>query len=1124
VTSSPADPLVVAGLEDPDDPVAATAALAAARRPYLVGVRHHSAVLARVLPALLEAYGPELVLIELPMEFEPWLPWLGHPDARAPLALGGASSAEEGPLAFFPYADFSPELVAIRWALRAGVAVAPCDLPLADARWRRDGPESQPSIVDALRARIAGDDVWDRLVETGAVGAGPEAVRRAALAVGWAMRHSTARVSGTDLAREAWMRGRIRAAGDAKVAAVVGAFHAPALVDHHASTLDSSPAGTGVVTSLVPYPFELLDERSGYPAGIRDPQWHQELLDCATVADVEALAGSFAVRIAAALREGRHPAGPAEAAEVARVAVDLARLRGLGAPGRGEVVEAVQTVLAHGEVLGRGRAVAGAMERVLVGNLRGRLAPGTPESGIVASVRKLIADLRLPGPGERGVVLRLDPLRSPLDRRREVTLQRLDAAGIRYAAPQETSGAGGADTLTTVWFAQWTLTTDGTLAAAGTRGVTLRQAAQGRLSWQRGRQVASGGPTPEQAITGLAAAVHSGLTELTRQRLDDVRAAVAGGGTLPDIIDALGLLDRVAAGHVPGTPEPPADVAELVDQLDAAAVRELAGLAGSDSLDDARALLAVAHRADRGGRTLRLHEALGDLAKDGSPTMQGAAGAVGVLLGLEPAEAFGQRLASWVDSGGDELRPRLAGSLVAAGALLAAGGPALVPLQRRIEEYTDAVFTERLPGLRGGFDALSPAARDRMRADLEERLGVLAAREGPDVLEGWLRHDAAGGDAVQGLGLADARLTPRHRWRVLLGRRDDESPAGLARQARALDELYGTGRGEGSRTIDAEGPGGGGRERGTATVRQWRDELTELFGAQVCEQVLGEAARRGNPDALLAMDAAAMRPSVELLHTVLSLAGGLPEASLARLRPLVSRLVAELTARLAARLRPALTGLTTARPTRRRTGTIDLAATIRANLRTARREPDGRVLVLPERLRYREKARRSTDWRLILVTDVSGSMEASTVWAALTSAVLSGLPAVSTHFLAFAEQVIDLSDRAHDPLALLLEVRVGGGTHIAQALRHARTLVTVPTRTMVVLVSDFEEGYPLRGLLDEVRALAESGCRLLGCASLDDDARPRYAVGAAQQLVAAGMPVAALSPLAFARWVADQVR
>jgi len=82
----------------------------------------------------------------------------------------------------------------------------------------------------------------------------------------------------------------------------------------------------------------------------------------------------------------------------------------------------------------------------------------------------------------------------------------------------------------------------------------------------------------------------------------------------------------------------------------------------------------------------------------------------------------------------------------------------------------------------------------------------------------------------------------------------------------------------------------------------------------------------------------------------------------------------------------------------------------------------------------------------------------------------------------FSTEIVDLTDRVDDPLGLLLEVKVGGGTHIAAGLRHARSLVTVPTRTLVVVVSDFEEGYPLSGLLGEARALIESGVTVLGCA------------------------------------------
>ncbi|KPI10966.1 VWA containing CoxE family protein, partial [Actinobacteria bacterium OV450] len=371
---------------------------------------------------------------------------------------------------------------------------------------------------------------------------------------------------------------------------------------------------------------------------------------------------------------------------------------------------------------------------------------------------------------------------------------------------------------------------------------------------------------------------------------------------------------------------------------------------------------------------------------------------------------------------------------------------------------------------------------------------------------------------------ADRRLAPADRWRLLLGRERDRLPAGARRYAHALDELYGSGRGEGSADLEGGWGNGGGQEPSFPSAREWSQELEALFGADVREEVLADAADAGRSDVLSQLDPAAVRPSVELLSSVLSLAGGMPEAQLARLRPLVRRLVDELAKELATRLRPALSGLATPRPTHRPGGRLDLARTLRANLAHTRRLDDGRVVVVPERPVFATRASREADWRLILVVDVSGSMEASVIWSALTAAVLGGVPTLSTHFLAFSTQVVDLTDRVEDPLSLLLEVRVGGGTHIAAGLAHARSLITVPSRTLVVVVSDFEEGAPIGGLLGEVRALAASGAHLMGCAALDDAGAPRYSVPVARQLVAAGMPVAALSPLALARWVGDRLR
>ncbi|MFD4747186.1 DUF5682 family protein [Streptomyces rubiginosohelvolus] len=1247
---------------------AAVEALAAAGpgAPFLIGVRHHAPSLAAALPALLDAADPDVLLVELPAEFQPWLGWLAHEETEAPVALaavpaagpGAVPAGERGP-AFYPFADFSPELVALRWAARNGVPAVACDLPLADRAWAegRDGaptpvpgaasapvPGEGHGLSAALRSRLTGregDDLWDRLVEAQAPGSTPEALRRAALLTGWALRHEAeARggVHGTDLVREACMRGHVAEAlaNGRRPAVVVGAFHTPALLrsatgaDGTACTAvaaaeeagspgpSSGPepsagghadgvAGAAACTvSLIPYTYPLLDSRSGYPAGIRDPEWQHTVLEAAgdPAAVHEALVGT-AVRLCAALREQGHPYGPADGREIVRVAGDLARLRDLPAPGRGELLEAVQTVLGRGETYGTGRAVAQALERVLVGARTGRPAPAAPRSGLSPAVEAETAALALPGPQDAHEKaprdLRLDPARSALDRRRELLLRRLTVCGIPYAQEQEVTGAAGGEGLTTRWRVRWTPATAAMLTAAGARGVTPAQAAEGVLRQRHAAERAEGGPTAAQVVRGLAEAAACGLPAPADERLTELAAVLPTSGTLPELLAGLDLLDRIDAGHLPGLTEPdgPAEAPDTADTtraartahaaelLTAAAVRQVEGLTGSEKPEDARALLELAQRADRLGG-IRLTDALARLAADGAPLIAAAAGAVRVLTGHEEAEAFGERVASWVDGAVDNtsratLTARLSGVLTVAGPLLTVGAGALDPLLDRVVELDDSAFLARLPALRGGFDTLSPAARDRLLGTVEERLGErvddldaddpaelarrtaadLAARElltglglpvPPSPHDGRVPppsdHSAAAPATVPLTGVTPAgapraevtpatapateaapaqaparTLAPADRWRLVLGRSSDRLPSGAARLATALDELYGAGHGEGSRggLPGRDGSGaGGGREPSFPGVREWSEELAALFGPGVREEVLAAAAVTGRQDVLAELDPAAATPSVELLRTILQYAGGLPEARLAALRPLVRHLVEELTRQLATRLRPALTGAMTARPTRRPGGRLDLPRTLHANLATARRTADGTIQVIPEKPVFRSRARRSADWRLILVTDVSGSMEASTIWSALTASVLAGVPTLSTHFLAFSTEVVDLTGHVRDPLSLLLEVSVGGGTHIAAGLRHARGLIEVPSRTLVVVISDFEEGGPLAGLLAEVRALVNTGCHVLGCASLDDAGRPRYSMGVAGQLVAAGMPVAALSPLELARWIGEK--
>src|SRR5579884_455883 len=117
-------------IEAPEAVPQALEQLAECRRPFLIGIRHHSPMLAHAVPALLEAAQPELILLEMAEELQPWVAWLGSSELVAPVAVAAARRDGRG-LLFYPLADFSPELAAIRWAAAHDVPVQAFDLPLA---------------------------------------------------------------------------------------------------------------------------------------------------------------------------------------------------------------------------------------------------------------------------------------------------------------------------------------------------------------------------------------------------------------------------------------------------------------------------------------------------------------------------------------------------------------------------------------------------------------------------------------------------------------------------------------------------------------------------------------------------------------------------------------------------------------------------------------------------------------------------------------------------------------------------------------------------------------------------------------------------------------------------------
>lgn len=365
---------------------------------------------------------------------------------------------------------------------------------------------------------------------------------------------------------------------------------------------------------------------------------------------------------------------------------------------------------------------------------------------------------------------------------------------------------------------------------------------------------------------------------------------------------------------------------------------------------------------------------------------------------------------------------------------------------------------------------------------------------------------------------------PARRWRLVLGRYAENNLPRDGADTR-LDETLGylydreyTARGH----RHAKG-GGGTLDPSAVQALDWLGRARGLFPQSTLERLQADAVSRYGLDDLLADPSTvdSLGPNQRLATALMRMKGRLSPAAAAGLRTLIAQVVADIVARLKPRFTTALSG---SRDRFRRTphassANFDWKRTIAANL--ANVDPEtGRMLV--DQVRFAARRRRTNlHWDVIVLVDQSGSMADSLLHAAVSASILAGLPAVGVRLILFDTSLVDLSHLASDPVEVLLTAQLGGGTNIAQAMKHAETLVAQPTRTVVALISDFEEGGSVSALLASVRRLATSGVTLIGLAALSNEGEPWYDRTTAGRLVAAGMPVAAMTPDRFAEWLAE---
>jgi len=472
--------------------------VSSAQRAHLFPVRHHSPRASVVLEAMLARVQPELVLVEGPADANAMIDVLTHPDTVPPIALLAYRTDGTPGSSMWPFASYSPELVALRWARANGKEARFIDIT-AGQSFTIDRPEPTPIDPDApsAYARITErsglrsfDEFWEASFEAPVY---DETAFRAALtAFADTVRHEGPSVE-IHRARDAVMQAAIEKAIEEgtpaeKIVAVLGGAHTAAIAagDVDPSSGARFTTSVPVAVTVIPYSFPRLAEQLGYGAGNRAPFFYQRAHDAG--GDFRRATLEVLVDFTDHLRLRGFSVSLADTIEAYRLACQLGDMRGKSGPGLDEVREATIATLCRGE----SAHVDGFLWPTVVGKGVGKVSKGVGKNSLQEEFWTEVDKFRLARTDEaESVSLRLsDALHVEIS----IFLHRLRTLDVPYAAMVGTKKSkvksdDGLETLSRVreaWQCQWTPSTEIALIEAIVLGESLRAATERALGQRLG--------------------------------------------------------------------------------------------------------------------------------------------------------------------------------------------------------------------------------------------------------------------------------------------------------------------------------------------------------------------------------------------------------------------------------------------------------------------------------------------------------------------------------------------------------------------------------------------------------------------------------------------------------------
>jgi len=346
----------------------------------LFPVRHHSPACSWHLKKVIENYKPDAILIEAPENAQSLMPFMASENTKTPFCIylsfddkdGNINNQKEKYKVYYPFLDFSPELVAIRKSIKDNIKCFFIDLSYADKMANSEEYKEDDDNLftiskyhEILTQKLGCknfSETWEMLFEIGGWNIETEKFVKNVFQYCYYSRLYTDEkelLYSGDLSREYFMKQNIKNAlsNFNKVLVVTGGIHTIALSEFilNSDCEKMNLLKTNVNYSscyLMPYSFEESDQNYGYSSGMAFPFFYQKVwenMNNKINKPFDSAVLGFIINTARTIRK-KQPISITDEIQSYYMATGLADLREKKECGVFEVIDSVKSSFVKGEI------------------------------------------------------------------------------------------------------------------------------------------------------------------------------------------------------------------------------------------------------------------------------------------------------------------------------------------------------------------------------------------------------------------------------------------------------------------------------------------------------------------------------------------------------------------------------------------------------------------------------------------------------------------------------------------------------------------------------------------------------------------------------------------------------